>query len=419
MARVFSTFAGFMFFVLETSAAPPTFHEDILPIFQRSCQTCHRPDSVAPMSLTTYKEVRPWAKSILLKVLDRSMPPFGAEAPKGFYLYDTRLSQEEIDLIVEWIGNKCPQGKFGVKTKEPDLPKSQWDLGEPDIVTHILKNVNLTNDNANVWRFVFFDYVFERDTWIEAVQVLPDAGSAIHHLNTFYMDPGFQVPEELEILGNAHPKQSNGLSLWTAGRPPLRCPDETAMLIPAGARIGANVHFAPTADSSEEGLSIAIYLKNGTVNSRFRRYAINAPYDTIRIPPGESEHTVTRTMVLSRKDLLVHDFTGHMHYRGKSLHVEFETPTGEKSVPFSIPRFDFYWQQTYELSKSLLVQGGTKATMTGVFDNSSSNDANPDSGRWVEGGVRSVDEMLQVYLNCTDPAEHLGLTVKNGLVIEQ
>ena len=42
--------------------AEVTFSKDVAPILQRSCQNCHRPGSIAPMSLLTYKDARPWAR---------------------------------------------------------------------------------------------------------------------------------------------------------------------------------------------------------------------------------------------------------------------------------------------------------------------------------------------------------------------
>src|SRR5713226_7639454 len=53
-----------------------TFTKDVAPILQRSCQQCHRPGSIAPMSLLTYDNARPWARSIKQRVAAREMPPW-------------------------------------------------------------------------------------------------------------------------------------------------------------------------------------------------------------------------------------------------------------------------------------------------------------------------------------------------------
>ena len=90
----------------------PTFAKDVAPILQRACQVCHRPNNMAPMSLMTYQEARPWARSIKQKVMAREMPPWhidknvGIQAIKG----DRSLSDEEIGTIVRWVDAGAPMG---------------------------------------------------------------------------------------------------------------------------------------------------------------------------------------------------------------------------------------------------------------------------------------------------------------------
>src|SRR5499425_3001738 len=84
------------------SAADVTFSKDVAPIFYKSCTGCHRPGEIAPMSLLTYKDARPWAKSIREKVVGREMPPWHADPRVGEFSNDRRLSQAEIDTITAW-----------------------------------------------------------------------------------------------------------------------------------------------------------------------------------------------------------------------------------------------------------------------------------------------------------------------------
>src|SRR5687768_13497528 len=95
----------------QTTAAP-TFTKDVAPIFQKKCESCHRPDSIAPMSLQTYQEARPWARSIRDRVASRNMPPWHIDPAVGIQHYkgDRSLSQKELDTIVAWASNGAPQG---------------------------------------------------------------------------------------------------------------------------------------------------------------------------------------------------------------------------------------------------------------------------------------------------------------------
>ena len=90
----------------------PTFTRDIAPIFQQKCEACHRPGYIAPMSLQTYQEVRPWARSIRQRVATRQMPPWHIDKAVGVQEFknDRSLTNEEIDTIVRWIDNGAPRG---------------------------------------------------------------------------------------------------------------------------------------------------------------------------------------------------------------------------------------------------------------------------------------------------------------------
>src|SRR5881296_3470021 len=86
----------------QPASAPVTFSKDIAPILQKNCQNCHRPGSIAPMSLLTYEDARPWAKSMKLKVESRQMPPWFADPQFGTFANDRSLKQQEIDTIAKW-----------------------------------------------------------------------------------------------------------------------------------------------------------------------------------------------------------------------------------------------------------------------------------------------------------------------------
>ena len=90
----------------------PTFTKDVAPIFQAKCETCHRTDSMAPMSLVTYQEARPWAKSIKARVAARQMPPWHIDKNIGIQEFknDRSLTDQEIDTIARWVDGGAPMG---------------------------------------------------------------------------------------------------------------------------------------------------------------------------------------------------------------------------------------------------------------------------------------------------------------------
>src|SRR3954471_12743239 len=125
--------------------AAPTFTKDIAPIFQDRCEACHRPDSIAPMSLRTYEEARPWARSIRARVEQRQMPPWNIDKTVGIQQFknDRSLSDEQIATVVRWIDAGAPKGDMKDMPAPVKWPDDQgWNFAkvfgqqEPDLVLH-------------------------------------------------------------------------------------------------------------------------------------------------------------------------------------------------------------------------------------------------------------------------------------------
>ena len=93
-----------------------TYYKDVAPIIQNNCQTCHRPAGfnlsglLAPMSLMSYEDTRPWARAIASKVQSREMPPWFADEPKGVFENERGLTDTEISTIVDWVEAGAPAG---------------------------------------------------------------------------------------------------------------------------------------------------------------------------------------------------------------------------------------------------------------------------------------------------------------------
>ena len=120
----------------------PTFTKDIAPIFQEKCEACHRPDSIAPMSLVNFEEARPWARSIKSRVASRQMPPWHLDKSVGIQKYqnDRSLTDEQIDTIVKWVDAGAPKGDPKDMPAAKTWPSDDiWNFakifsGPPDIV---------------------------------------------------------------------------------------------------------------------------------------------------------------------------------------------------------------------------------------------------------------------------------------------
>src|SRR5437773_318086 len=129
-------FVGAAIAVNAAGPAAPTFAKDVLPILQKSCQDCHRPGQMAPFSLLTYEDARPWARSIKDKVVSRYMPPWHLDRTIGEYSPDPSLSDDEVAIIAKWVDTGAPKGD----PKDAPPPRvfpagDKWQFGEePDLI---------------------------------------------------------------------------------------------------------------------------------------------------------------------------------------------------------------------------------------------------------------------------------------------
>src|SRR5207237_5086240 len=175
------------------SAADVTFTKDVAPILQRSCQNCHRPDSIAPMPLLTYEQARPWAKAIRENVITRNMPPWHIDPNIGIHEFknSVALSDAEIETIVQWVDSGAPQGN------PADMPpprkfenNDRWSIGTPDLVVQMDKDLAVPGKAPDTWKNILVDPGLTEDRYIKAVEIKPMKGfRAIHHLGATLIYP--------------------------------------------------------------------------------------------------------------------------------------------------------------------------------------------------------------------------------------
>src|ERR1700680_892208 len=119
----------------EGNSGTVTYNKDVLPILQKNCQTCHRPGEVAPMSLLTYSEARPWAKAIKAAVVSQKMPPWFADPNVGHFSNERRLTPAEIATLSSWADNGAAEGS----AKDAPAPVKfvdGWHI-KPDVIVEM------------------------------------------------------------------------------------------------------------------------------------------------------------------------------------------------------------------------------------------------------------------------------------------
>ena len=227
-------------------STPPATHftyaKDVAPIMQRSCQTCHRPGTNAPMSLLTYEDVRPWARAIKNKVTQRLMPPWHIERNVGIQQFkdDPSLSDAEIATIANWVDGGAPRGNTADMPAAPTFPDDEaWHIGTPDLIVEIPKPHTVPAAGGDLWIDYIADSGLTEDRYLMAVEAKPGPGAraVVHHLLTYLIQ---DIDENEVLAGRLDDRPTNNesfLNEFAVGKNGDILPEGTAKLVKAGGNV--------------------------------------------------------------------------------------------------------------------------------------------------------------------------------------
>lgn len=163
------------------AAAAPTFSKDIAPIIFNKCAECHRPTGMAPMSLLTYDEARPWARAVKQKTRSRDMPPWGADPTVGRFQNDPSLSAKELETVAAWVDGGAPEGNKADLPKPPQFAEG-WTIGKPDLIFKMVQPVQVPADGVVPYSYVTIPTNLKEDIWIRGVELRPTDRRVVHHI---------------------------------------------------------------------------------------------------------------------------------------------------------------------------------------------------------------------------------------------
>ena len=378
--------------------ATPTFTKDILPIFQKSCQECHRPGTEAPFSLVTYEEARPWARSIKEKVVTRYMPPWHIDRTVGEYDPDPSLSDKQIATIARWVDNGAPKGD--PKDAPPARvfpPAGTWVFGEePDLVVKST-GFKVPAQAADQYPKVDVPTGLTEDRYIKWMQVIPEDPTVLHHVLIYALQSESATGAIRGETRRGPGRGSNNSSLlieYARGNDGDIFNEGTAKLLKADSKLRFSFHYHPngTKDVIEHAkIGIKFYPKGYVPKYLISTRGISSREKLI-IPPGEANARSDAYFRLDEPARLV-SFQPHMHYRGKRMTLEAILPDGSTQLMTDVARFVWTWQITYPYKHQPPLPKGTVLHMTAYHDNSANNKENPDPSAFVGWGDRTVDEM--------------------------
>jgi hypothetical protein len=391
------------------AAQQDTFAKDVAPILHRSCANCHHPGDIAPMSLLTYGDVRPWARAIKDRVARRQMPPWFLDRHIGIQRYknDPSLTDEEISTIVKWVDAGAPQGD---PADMPPLPRFSttdvWDIGTPDLIVRY-PAYTVPATGPDLYLSLYAPFGTKEDRYIKAIQSRPVGEASrkvVHHALSYAVNPEMNDPTSNPDDSLADEGQQF-LVEYASGKSGEVYPEDSGVLLKAGqnARVSYHLHSVGEAVQAEFELGVVLYPK-GVVPKHVRWSKQLARNQTpLDLAPGE----VTRIDGYERlnKPAVLTAFQPHMHIRGKYQCLELIYPGQPvKTETVTCAAWDYNWHTIYNYADEVapIVPAGTLLHVISWMDNSAANKFNPDPKNWVGNGGRTIDEMAFAWIGWYD-----------------
>ena len=410
-------------------ATAPTYSKDVAPVLFKHCTTCHRQGEIAPMSLLTYTETRPWARSIGARVAAGIMPPWHADAGVGEFVNDRRLTALEKDTIARWVEAGAPEGDPRDLPPPPHYAEG-WRISQPDVVLAMQEEYAIPAAGTIAYQYFEVPTNFSEDKWITSYEVRPSNRAVVHHVIVYARPPapptsgsgspqsgpqpaplftladGMDIPagqtggpqlppDQRRAIGpNDRPAPRRlGASLggYVPGTSSRTYPRGTAVRIAAGSTLIFQMHYTTIGKPTSDRTSIGFVLASAPPQVELRSTAlINGG---LEIPAGAADHRVDAEMTINR-DVTLWSMLPHTHVRGKRWVYDVTYPDGRKEVILSVPKYDFEWQTDYMFKRPLKLPTGTKLHATAWYDNSPGNRSNPDPTSKVWWGDQTWEEMM-------------------------
>ncbi len=383
-----------------------TFTRDVAPILQRSCVTCHRPGQSAPMSLRTYEEVRPWVRSIRMRVSTRQMPPWHIDRNVGIQEFkgDRSLPDKDVDTIISWVDGGAPRGNPADMPPQRQFAEGEeWAIGTPDLVVRFPK-YKVPVAGPDLFPNLTAPTMLTEDRYVRAIETRPvglNSRRVVHHAVTFMLNETPDAPAGVATdvdLANAQL-----IVEYASGKAPELYPANSGVLLTAGSSLLLQSHLHSVGEEIDSEVEIGFLLYPKGEVPKYIRYSTHHgdptpnPADSLDIPANSVARVDGYTLHTKPGKIIA--WQPHMHIRGKYQCVELIYPGNPSNVmkreTINCANWDYNWHSVYNYKDHVapLVPAGTVIHIISWHDNTSANRNNPDPQNWVGYGDRTIDEM--------------------------
>lgn len=366
-----------------------SYTNEIAPILEAKCVSCHQEGSIAPFAMDRYEVVKGFAPMIREAVRTDRMPPWDADAHVGTFKDDASLTEEQTRTLINWIEAGAPRGEGEDPLAAEKHVAPEWPLGEPDMIVEI---PTYTIPAAGVvdYQYPIVENPLTEGKWVKASTAKVSQRQAVHHILSGLLPKGKTFEDSMEALGGT-------VGGYTVGMESVVQPDDIGVYIPADQDFGYQMHYTPFGKEvvSAEKIGLYFYDEDELPTLRMRETALVDQF--IKIPPRDGNHKEVAYFNFPH-DAILHTAVVHAHYRGTYSKLELQTPDGKRETILNVPFYDFNWQRMYEFEEPLDIPAGSKLIATYIYDNSARNPANPDPDKEVTWGDQSFEEMFYTSL---------------------
>ena len=400
-------------------------------ILESKCLACHQPGGIAPMPLSSWELLRPWARSMRNSIARNAMPPWHADEASSRLLRDVRaLSPAEKKTLLAWLDRGAP-----ADPQHPLAAPAQptgWRLGQPDLIVKI-PGMAVPAQGTLEYAFLVSRLNLPQDQWIAAAEWKIDKPAVVHHINAFLRPPGSSYVAEAPLgqiytatrgeraarkPGEREVDRRELLLGYEPGYLPQSWGEGRAKLLRAQSDLVFEMHYTPNGAATTDSSELGLYFAKAAPQQRV--FTITPADADLLLPPGAPNVKSEVSATLTQPAELI-SLQPHMHLRGKAYEVVLRRAGERPEILLNVPKYDFHWQTTYFLAKPLPLAAGDAIECSAWFDNSPNNRNNPDPRSTVRWGDQSWEEMNICFLELAVPlgqdpdvAKLSGTTRPNG-----
>ena len=379
--------------------------QNVAPILDANCVTCHRDGEIAPFALETFEQSHLRAQMLAFVTERGIMPPWRPD-PKFSHFRDERtLAPRQIETLRLWADAGAPLGPDEQQKPVPQFEVGEWRLGQPDIIAQLTEPFDVPAAGEDIYRYFVIPGAVVAEGNLVAIDFKPGDPGVVHHANIFIdyygkareldakdPEPGFSV------FGGENFMEYDGAGAiggWAPGAEPYSLPEGHAIPIYPG-DVVIEIHYHLNGRATQDQSRLGLYLAKSNIEKHVLGLFMGT--QDVAIPANDGNYRRHFWMDVPAGMTLT-DLTPHMHYLGKNVEVFATLPDGHNIPLIRIKEWDLRWQNIYVFREAIHLPAGSRIDAFYNFDNSAENPANPHyPPKPVDWGWQSDEEMCELYL---------------------